>query len=83
MEADNKQLNIDFNNKDAIIQALKANTSNRIATSLDENNNRIKSMSDLYLAGIVMKDRTIREQAKELQEQRKILNIVSLFFWYL
>ena len=26
MEADNKQLNIDFNDKDAIIQALKADT---------------------------------------------------------
>ena len=37
-------------------------------------------MSDLHQADFVMKDQTIREQAKELQEQRKISNIMSLFF---
>ena len=67
MKAENKQLNIYCNDKDANIQALKANTSKRIATSLDENNNRIKSMSDLHQANIVMKDPKIREHAKELQ----------------
>ena len=63
-KADKKQHNIDCNNKDAIIQALKANNSKIISTSLDENNNRIKSMSDLHRSDISMKDQTIREQAK-------------------
>ena len=83
MKAENKQLNRDCNDKDAIIQALEANTSKIIATSLEENNNRIKAMSDLHRVGIFMKDRTIREQAKELQYQRKISNIMSFFFCYL
>ena len=67
MKADNKQLNIDFNKMYAIIQALEANTSKIIPTSLDENNNRTKATSDLHWSDIVMKDRTIHEQAKELQ----------------
>ena len=83
MKAENKQLNRDCNDKDAIIQSLKADTSKMITTSLDENNNRIKSMSDLNRSYIVMKYQKIREQAKKMQEQRKILNIVSFFFWYL
>ena len=58
---------MDCNYKDTIIQALKADTSKRISTSLHENNNRIKAMSKLHQADIVMKDRTIREKAKELQ----------------
>ena len=81
MKAENKQLNRDYNDKDAIIQSLKADTSKRIATSLGENINRIKDMSDLHRANIVMKDQTISEQAKELQEQRKISNIVSFFLF--
>ena len=83
MKAENKELNRYFYDKDTIIQALKDDTSKRIATSLDENNNRIKAMSDLHWADIVTKDRTICEQAKEMKEQRKISNIVSFFFWYL
>ena len=83
MKAENKQLNRYCNNKDTTIQALKVNTAKIISTSLDENNNRIKSMSDLHRAGIVMKDQTISEQAKELQEQKKISNIVILFYFNL
>ena len=37
-------------------------------------------MSNLHQVDIVMKDPTIGEQAKELQEQRKISNIVSFIF---
>ena len=81
MKAENKQLYRDWNNKNAIIQALKANYSKRTATSLNENNNRIKAISDLHRADIVMKYRTIHKQDKELQEQRKISNIVSFFFF--
>ena len=40
-------------------------------------------MSNLHRDNIAMKDQTIREQAKELQEQRKISNIVSFLFCYL
>ena len=80
MKAENKQLNRDCNDMNTIIQYLKAYTSKRISTSLDKNNNRIKAISDLHRADIVMKYRTIHEQAKELQEQRKISNIVSFFF---
>ena len=83
MKAENKQLNRDCNNKDDIIQALKDDTSKIIATSLNENNNSIKAMSDLHTAYIVIKDQTIREQDKELQEQSKNSNIVSFFFCYL
>ena len=68
MKAENKQLNRDCNDMNTIIQSLEAYTSNRIATSLDKNNNRIKAMLNLHQVDIVMKDRTIREQAKELQE---------------
>ena len=68
MKAENKLLNRYCNNKDAIIQSLKADNSKRIATSLDENNNRIKAMSNLHQSDIVIKDWTIREQAKEFQE---------------
>ena len=67
MKAENKQLNRYCNGKYAIVQALKADTSKIIATSLDENNNHIKAMSNLHRADIVMKDRKIHEQAKELQ----------------
>ena len=66
MKAENKQLNRDYNDKDAIFQSLEADTSKIIATSLDENYNRIKAMSNLHRANIVIKGRTIREQAKEL-----------------
>ena len=59
-KTENKQLNRDCNNKDVIIQALKANTSKRIATSLNENNIHIKAMSDLHQSEFVTKDRTIR-----------------------
>ena len=64
IKADNKQLNRDCNDKDAIIQSLKADTSKKIATSLNENNNRIKAMYDLHRADIVMEDQTIREQVR-------------------
>ena len=64
MKAENKQLNRDWNDKDTIIQDLKADTSKIIAASLDENNNLIKAMPDLHLADIVMEDQTISEQAK-------------------
>ena len=83
MKAENKQLNIYCSYKDAIIQYLKADTSEIIATSRDEYNNRIKAMTDLHRSDIVMTDRTIREQSKELQEQRKISNIMSFFFFNL
>ena len=66
MKAENKQLNRDYNDKDAIFQSLEADTSKIIATSLDENYNRIKAISNLHRANIVIKGRTIREQAKEL-----------------
>ena len=81
MKAENKQHNRNCNDNDAIIQAIKANTSKIIATSLDESNNCIKAMSDLHWSDIVMKDRKVHEQAKELQEQRKISIIMSFFFW--
>ena len=68
MKADNKQPNREYNNKDANIQGLKANTSKIIATSLNKNNNRIKAMSDLHRVDIFMTDQNICEQAKELQE---------------
>ena len=68
MKAENKQLNRDFNDKNTINQTLEADTSKTIATSLDENNNCIKSMSDLHRTDIVLKNQTICEQAKELQE---------------
>ena len=79
IKTENKKFNKDCNGNDTIIQVLKAGNSKRIATSLNENNNHIKAMSDLNQANIVMKDQTIREQAKELQEQRNILNILSSF----
>ena len=56
MRAENKQLNRYCNDKGATIQALEANTSKIIATSLDENNNCIKAMSGLHRAYIVVKD---------------------------
>ena len=59
-KTENKQLNRDCNDKDVIIQSLEADTSKRIATSLDKNNIHIKAMFDLHRANIVMKDRTIR-----------------------
>ena len=68
MKAYNKHINRDYNDKDAIIQSLKADTSKIIATSPDENNNRIKAMSNLHWSDIFMKDRKICGQAKELQE---------------
>ena len=83
MMAENKQLNRYCNDKDTVIQSLKADTSIIIATFLDENNNRIKAMSGLHQSDIVMKDLTICEQAKELQDQSNISNIVSFFFCHL
>ena len=56
MKAENKHLNRYCNDKDAIIQALEADTSKIISTSLDENNNRIKPMSYLHRSDIFMKD---------------------------
>ena len=67
MKAENKQHNRYFNDKDAIIQSLKADNSKRIATSLDENNNRIKPMSNLHRSDIVMNDGNVFEHAKEVQ----------------
>ena len=64
MKAENNQLNRDCNNKDTIFQDLEDNASKRISTSLDENDNRIKAMSNLHQPDIFMKDWTIREQAK-------------------
>ena len=80
MKEENKQLNRDCNDKDAIIQSLEADTSKILSTSLDENDNPIKAISDLRQAKIVMKDQTINEQAKEMQAQREISNITSFFF---
>ena len=80
MTLENKQLNTDCNKKYAITQSLKADTLEIIATYLDENNNRIKAMSNLHWAKIDIKDQTIHEQAKELQGQRNISNIASFFF---
>ena len=81
MKAENKQLNRYCNDKDAIIQALKADTPTRIDTSLDKNNNRFNALSDLHWDNIVMNHQTICEHAKELQEERKISNIVSFFLY--
>ena len=64
MKADNKQHNRDCNDKDAIIQALKNDTSKRIDTSLDENKNHIKTMTFLHRYDTVMKDQTFREQER-------------------
>ena len=65
MQAENKQLKRECNNKDYIIQDLEADTSKIIATSLNENINCIKAMYDLHRANIVMKDQSIHEQADD------------------
>ena len=71
MKAENRQLNIDCNNKDAIIQALKSDNSLIIATSLDENNNRIIAMSNPHRADVVMKDKRIGNRPKNCKSRGK------------
>ena len=60
MKAENKHPNRYYNYKDAIFQSFKANTSKITATSLNENNNRIKAIPNLHQSKIIMKDQTSR-----------------------